>query len=67
MDMTPMPGIPFPGMYTRPRHENRQPLAMVYITPQLQITNTFAPLEALRAGTLFPELKKPFLGRRGEV
>ncbi|MCL1807891.1 MAG: spore coat associated protein CotJA [Oscillospiraceae bacterium] len=50
----------------RPRPEERKPLAMVFITPQQQIVNTLAPIEALRAGTLFPELNKPFMGKRGE-
>ena len=67
MDMMPMPGVPFPGMYMRPRPEMRSLPAMVYIMPQPEIANTFAPDEALRAGTLFPELRKPFWGRRGEV
>ena len=40
---------------------NRQPLAMAFITAQPQITSTFDALEALRKGTLFPELYKPFM------
>jgi hypothetical protein len=69
MDMMTMPGIPFPGIYMQPRPEGRQPmisLAMAYIVPQPQITNVYPPEEALRAGTLFPELNKPFTGKRGE-
>ena len=66
MDMIPAPGIPFPGLYARPPQEERRPLAMAYITPQSQITNVLAADDALRAGTLFPELHKPFTGKRGE-
>jgi hypothetical protein len=66
MDMMPMPGIPFPGMYIRPVQDDRRPLAMVFITPQPQITNVYSAEEGLRAGTLFPELNKPFLGKRGD-
>ncbi|MCL2003282.1 MAG: spore coat associated protein CotJA [Oscillospiraceae bacterium] len=66
MDMMPMPGIPFPGMYMGPRQDDRRPLAMAFVTPQAQITNVFAADEALRMGTLFPELFKPFMGKRGE-
>jgi hypothetical protein len=68
MEMTPMPGFPYPGMYTRPEAVmTRHPLAMAFITPQPQITNVFNTDEALRAGTLFPELYKPFTGKKGEV
>jgi hypothetical protein len=66
MDMMPMPGM-VPGMYTQPAPEHGRPLAMVFITPQSQITNVYAAEEALRAGTLFPELYKPFIGKRGDV
>ena len=65
MDMMPVPGVPLPGMYTRPQPEDRRPLAMAFITPQPQITNVYSTTEALRAGTLFPELNKPFTGKRG--
>jgi hypothetical protein len=67
MDMMPMPGIPFPGMYMRHMPEELRPLAMVFITPQPQIMNIYATEEALRKGTLFPELNKPFIGKRGEI
>ena len=65
MDMMPVPGVPYPGMYTRLRQEDQRPLAMVFITPQPPITNVYSTDEALRAGTLFPELNKPFVGKRG--
>jgi hypothetical protein len=65
MDMMPMHGIPFPGMYVRPMPEEQRPLAMAFITPQPQISNVYAAEEGLRMGTLFPELYKPFTGKRG--
>ena len=37
--------------------------AMAYV-PFQQFDRTFAPEQALEAGTLFPELDKPFCGRQ---
>ena len=37
------------------------PLAMAYV-PWQQFTRTYDPNRALRAGTIFPELDKPFTG-----
>ena len=66
MEFMPMPGIPFPGIYAREMpEERRRPLAMAYITPQMQIDSVYPAGEALRKGTLFPELDKPFTGKRG--
>lgn len=39
-------------------------LAMAYV-PWQQWSQTYAPQKAMCAGTIFPELDKPFLGRRG--
>jgi hypothetical protein len=41
------------------------PLAMAYIPPQPPITHVYKPDVALKQGTLFPNLDKPFLGRGG--
>lgn len=40
------------------------PLAMGYV-PWQNFGCTFEPMEGLHAGTIFPELEKPFYGRRG--
>lgn len=40
------------------------PLAMAYV-PWQEYECTYEPMQALRAGTIFPELDKPFYGRRG--
>ena len=40
------------------------PLAMAYV-PWQELGCTYEPMQALRAGTIFPELDKPFYGRRG--
>jgi len=42
---------------------NSVPLAMSY-TPMQQFNNIYTPAEALKAGTLFADLDKPFLGAR---
>lgn len=43
---------------------DRFPLAMAYV-PWQHLTNIFEDLdEAYRVGTIFPELDKPFTGRR---
>lgn len=40
------------------------PIAMAYV-PWQQLTNVFENLEeAFKTGTIFPELEKPFKGRR---
>ena len=39
-------------------------LAMSY-TPVQTLKNTYGAMQALRAGTLFPELDKPFLAENG--
>lgn len=39
------------------------PLAMAYV-PMQPLESTYEQDEALKAGTLFPNLDKPFLGRR---
>ena len=53
-DNRPMPTAPLP--------ENPV-VAMAYI-PFQQFDRTFAPERALEAGTLFPELDKPFYGKQ---
>ena len=40
------------------------PLAMGYV-PWQNFECTYEPMQGLRAGTIFPELDKPFYGRRG--
>lgn len=40
------------------------PLAMAYVPWQF-FESTYDPDKALDIGTIFPELDKPFLGRRG--
>lgn len=40
-------------------------LAMAYVIMQPEITGVYSPEDALRQGTLFPELDKPFLGYGG--
>ena len=42
----------------------RMPLAMGYV-PWQNFECTYEPAQALKAGTIFPELDKPFYGRRG--
>lgn len=37
------------------------PLAMAYV-PWQRLDKMYAPVEALRRGTLYPELDKPFMG-----
>ena len=64
MELIPLPGLHFPGIYNRPAPEERRALAMAYVMPQTQISNTYPAAEAVRKGTIFPELDKPFTGRR---
>ena len=45
----------------------RTALAMAYIIPQPGIKNVYKPEDALRRGTLFPELDKPFTAHRGAL
>lgn len=40
------------------------PIAMGYV-PWQNFGCTYEPMEGLHAGTIFPELDKPFYGRRG--
>ena len=63
MDFMPIPAFPSPGEHMGQMMPLR-PLAMAYVTPQHRITRIYASDEALRMGTLFPELYKPFMGRR---
>ena len=58
---------PDPYAWDKPKPMSDRPLAMAYMMRQLQMTNVFSPEEALRKGTLFPELYKPFIGKRGEL
>lgn len=52
----PCPGIS-PAM-------TREPVAMAYV-PWQYFHEVYEPDQALRCGTIFPELNKPFLGKRG--
>ena len=40
------------------------PLTMAYV-PWQKFECTYEPAQGLKAGTIFPELDKPFYGRRG--
>ena len=40
------------------------PLTMAYV-PWQEFGCTYEPAQALQVGTIFPELDKPFFGRRG--
>ena len=40
--------------------------AMAYI-PYQQFNTIYSPEQGLNAGTIFPELDKPFYGRRGKA
>ncbi|MDO4344543.1 MAG: spore coat associated protein CotJA [Eubacteriales bacterium] len=40
-------------------------LAMAYVPWQPAFSNTFDLCTSLRAGTIFPDLCKPFCGKRG--
>ena len=44
--------------------ENKMVLAMAYV-PWQKFEKTYEPQMALKKGTIFPELDKPFWGRRG--
>lgn len=40
------------------------PIAMAYV-PWQEFGCTYEPMQGLHAGTIFPELEKPFYGRKG--
>ena len=42
---------------------NEPVLAMAYV-PMQKFNTTFPPVKGLLSGTLFPELRKPFRGKR---
>lgn len=42
---------------------NNLSLAMAYVLPQKQITQVYKTDVALKQGTLFPDLDKPFIGK----
>ena len=44
-------------------NERMDTIAMAYV-PWQHMRELYEPAQALRAGTLFPELDKPFYGRR---
>ncbi len=46
-------------------HAQQLPLTMAYV-PFQEWCNTYDTQTALRCGSLFPELNKPFMGSRGE-
>ena len=47
----------------REDHADHMPLTMAYV-PWQQFAETYEPAKALKVGTIFPELDKPFYGRR---
>nr|WP_296010481.1 spore coat associated protein CotJA [uncultured Blautia sp.] len=46
------------------KHADHLPLTMAYV-PMQHFSNTFALCKGLQMGTIFPELCKPFCGKRG--
>ena len=44
-------------------HVDEMALTMAYV-PWQKFTETYEPAKALKQGTIFPELDKPFYGRR---
>ncbi len=46
--------------------DNNMPIAMAYV-PWQKLEQVFEPAAALHAGTLFPDLEKPFTGCRKGV
>lgn len=69
MEMYPNPMMD--NIYHGPQARKRadaaygKPLGMAYFIMQPKMTNVYSPEEALRHGTLFPELFMPFSGKRG--
>lgn len=57
--------IPGNGNSTMSPLPDNMVVAMAYV-PFQQFSKVYPPEKALDAGTLFPELDKPFYGRRGE-
>ena len=54
------------NMRNEPLHKPQEySLAMAYVPVQPQISKVYSPEAALQQGTLFPELDKPFVGKRG--
>lgn len=51
---------------TQRRPVDSMTLAMGYV-PIQEFKTTFEPCKALSVGTIFPELCKPFVGKRGRV
>lgn len=50
--------------YKKEQYIDRYPIAMAYV-PWQQTARTYENLEeGFRVGTIFPELNKPFMGRR---
>lgn len=45
-------------------HADHLPLAMAYV-PFQKFTTPYKPCDALKMGTIFPDLCKPFCGKRG--
>ena len=54
--------------YMLPKFPDKVSEAMAYVPFQQGISKTYAPVQALQAGTVFPELNKPFYGNKcGDV
>jgi hypothetical protein len=53
------------GAWESNKHNEDSPLAIARVVFQSQITQVYNSLEALKRGTLFPELDKPWVGKRG--
>lgn len=47
------------------KHADHLPLTMAYV-PMQHFSNIFTPCKGFRMGTIFPELCKPFCGKRGK-
>ena len=46
------------------RFPEKTSVAMAYV-PYQEFTKTFEPKQAMMVGTSFPELQKPFYGKKG--
>ena len=54
-----------PWMGQNKMRDEHAPLAITRVVFQPQIAQVYNALEALKRGTLFPELDKPWVGKRG--
>lgn len=50
--------------YTTPKFPEKTPPAMAFVPFQEGNPKTYSPVQALDSGTIFPELNKPFYGKK---